>query len=92
VGDKPLEANYWGDVEQNGLTVEKCEAFFDALDGHIARMAGIYSRASFLNRIGAERSEILTVRGQRPRGLPTTMQASRLYPAGGVPGNSGSIS
>jgi lysozyme len=66
VGDKPLEANYWGDVEQHGLTVEKCDAFFDALDGHIGRMAGIYSRASFLNRIGAEQSEIVTVRGQRP--------------------------
>jgi GH25 family lysozyme M1 (1,4-beta-N-acetylmuramidase) len=66
VGNKPLDASYWGDVEQNGLTVEKCEAFFDALDRHVARMAGIYTRASFLNRIGAERSEIITMKGQRP--------------------------
>jgi GH25 family lysozyme M1 (1,4-beta-N-acetylmuramidase) len=66
VGDRPLEANYWGDVEQRGLTSEKCEAFFSALDEHIAQMAGIYSRASFLNRIDAHQSEILTKNGQRP--------------------------
>lgn len=66
VGDRPLEANYWGDVEQHGLTVEKCESFFEALDRQIGRMAGIYTRASFLNGLGVEQSEIVTVRGQRP--------------------------
>lgn len=66
VGDKPLEANYWGDLEQSGLTREKCEAFFDALDRHISRMAGIYSRASFLDPMRVYQSEILTKNGQRP--------------------------
>jgi lysozyme len=66
VGDRPLEANYWGDVEQGDLTREKCEAFFDALDRHISKMAGIYSRATFLDPIHAYQSEILTRNGQRP--------------------------
>jgi lysozyme len=66
VGDRPLEANYWGDVEHGDLTRPKCEAFFDALDRHISKTAGIYSRAGFLNPIGAGQSEILTRNGLRP--------------------------
>jgi GH25 family lysozyme M1 (1,4-beta-N-acetylmuramidase) len=66
VGDRPLDANYWGDVEQHGLTAEKCAAFFEALDRHISRMAGIYTRASFLNQIGAGQNDTVTVKGLRP--------------------------
>jgi lysozyme len=66
VGDRPLEANYWGDVEEGHLTREKCDAFFEALDRNISQTAGIYSRAGFLNNIDADQSEILTKNGQRP--------------------------
>ena len=66
VGDRPLEANYWGDVEEGHLTREKCDAFFEALDRNISQMAGIYSRAGFLNNIDAHQSEMLTKGGQRP--------------------------
>jgi lysozyme len=66
VGGKPLEASYWGDVEQRDLNRDKCVAFFDALDRHISQTAGIYSRASFLDPIDAYQSEILTRNGQRP--------------------------
>jgi lysozyme len=66
IGDRPLEANYWGDVEEGHLTREKCDAFFEALDRQVPKTAGIYSRANFLNGIEAHRSEILTKDGQRP--------------------------
>jgi lysozyme len=66
VGDKPLEASYWGDVEHGDLTRDKCVAFFDALDRHISGTAGIYSRASILDPMRAYQSEILTRNGQRP--------------------------
>jgi lysozyme len=66
VGERPLELGYWGDVEEGQLSCEKCEAFFDALDRRIPQMAGVYSRAAFLNGIDAHRSEILTQNGQRP--------------------------
>jgi len=66
VGHRPLEANYWGDVEEAGLTREKCGAFFEALDRYVPRMSGIYSRATFLDDIHADQSEIVTRDGQRP--------------------------
>jgi lysozyme len=66
VGDRPLELNYWGDVEAAGLTRAKCDAFFEALDRQISQMAGIYSRATVLDPIDAHLSEMLTKNGQRP--------------------------
>jgi GH25 family lysozyme M1 (1,4-beta-N-acetylmuramidase) len=66
IGERPLELGYWGDVEEGRLSCEKCDAFFEALDRQIPHMAGIYSRAAFLNGLGAHRSEILTQGGQRP--------------------------
>jgi lysozyme len=66
VGDRLLELNYWGDVEEGHLTRAKCDAFFEALDRQIPQMAGIYSRATFLDRIDAHKSEMLTKGGQRP--------------------------
>jgi lysozyme len=66
VGDRPLELGYWGDVEEGNLTRAKCDAFFEAVDRQIPQMAGIYSRASFLDRIAAHQSDILTKNGQRP--------------------------
>lgn len=66
IGDRPLELGYWGDVEEGRLSSDKCDAFFEALDRQIPRMAGIYSRATFLNGIDAHYSEILTRGGKRP--------------------------
>jgi lysozyme len=66
IGNRPLELGYWGDVEEGHLTRAKCDAFFEALDRQIPQMAGLYSRASFLNRIRAQGSEMLTKNGQRP--------------------------
>jgi GH25 family lysozyme M1 (1,4-beta-N-acetylmuramidase) len=66
IGERKLELGYWGDVEDGGLSSEKCSAFFEALDRQIPRPAGIYSRASFLNGIKAHLSDILTQGGKRP--------------------------
>ena len=52
VGERVPELGYWGDLEQAGLTADKCGAFLEAVDNRLGQPCNVYTRKSYFDRFG----------------------------------------